>query len=66
MIDAVTYGMIPSANRANCDERAAREDVQQAEDGSALLVEVFLDLLRVDARVPESSCQGDRTRGSSP
>ena len=31
MIEAVTYGMIPSAKIENCDERAAGEHVQQAE-----------------------------------
>ena len=31
MIEAVTYGMIPSANSEKRDERVAREHVQQAE-----------------------------------
>ena len=50
MIDAVTYGMIPSANSEKRDERAAREEVEQAEDGAALAAEVALDRLGVDAR----------------
>ena len=32
MIDAVTYGMIPSANSENRESAPAGEEVQQAED----------------------------------
>ena len=50
MIDAVTYGMIPSAKIEKRESAEPREQVQQAEERAALAVEEVLDLRRVDAR----------------
>ncbi len=50
MIDAVTYGMIPSAKSEKREKRGAAEQVQEAEDGAAVPGEVRLDRGRVDAR----------------
>ena len=50
MIDAVTYGMIPSAKIEKRESADAREEVQQAEQRAAAAVEVVRDLARVDAR----------------
>ena len=50
MIEAVTYGMIPSAKIENRESAEPREQVQQAEQRAALAVEVVLDRCRVDAR----------------
>ena len=49
MIEAVTYGMIPSANSENCESAPPEKSVQQAEDRAALAVEVALDRVGVDA-----------------
>ena len=43
MIDAVTYGMIPSAKIEKRESAEPREQVQQAEHDAALAVEVVLD-----------------------
>ena len=47
MIDAVMYGMIPRAKIANVGERAAGEQVEEAEDAARLgLVLQLLDRAR--------------------
>ena len=51
MIDAVMYGMIPSAKSAKLGERAAREELQEGEHAALLgLLGQLLHGLEVDAR----------------
>ncbi len=50
MIELVMYGMIPSANNGELRERAAREQLQEAEDAPVLgFVLQLLDRRQVDA-----------------
>ena len=65
MIDAVTYGMIPSAKIEKRDERPAAEEVQQAEDAAAT-GEVRLDRGRVDAGGRASTSRAGRPREPQP
>ena len=50
MIEAVMYGMIPSANSDDPRQTAAGEAVQQAEDAAAVVVLDVVDGIDVDAR----------------
>ena len=49
MIDAVTYGMIPSAKIEKRESAPAREQGEQAEDAAGVTTEVVLNRGRVDA-----------------
>ena len=65
MIDAVTYGMIPSAKIEKRESAPSREQVEQAEDRAALAVEVVLDRRRVDARRGHPRAEAVERRGSA-
>ena len=50
MIDAVTYGMIPSAKIENCESAPPEKRFSRPRIVPPLAAEVVLDRLRVDAR----------------
>ena len=50
MIEAVMYGMMPRANTASLRQRAAREQVEEAEHAGAAALEELLERRGVDAR----------------
>ena len=66
MIDAVTYGMIPSAKIENRDSALPENRFSRPSTVPPWLVEVALDLRPSRRPAPASTSRGGRARGSSP